>query len=66
MRPYLIHYQIHYLNSFTEYGQRYNPWTERVYYRKYAFEFLKSLASTLNTAAQQSRIKGVHKIARNK
>ena len=33
-------------------------------FRKSAFEFIKRLASTLNTAAQQSRKESVHKIAR--
>ena len=28
---YLTHYQMHYLNSLTEYGQKYNPWIERAH-----------------------------------
>ena len=39
----LFHYQIHHLNCLTEYGRRYNPWTERVY-----FEFLLLIFSNVS------------------
>ena len=31
MALHLTHYQTHYLNSLMEYGEKYNPWIERVY-----------------------------------
>ena len=37
---FLIHYQTHYLNSLTEFGQKYNPWIERMHFEKLLLNFL--------------------------
>ena len=45
MTLFLTHNQTHFLNSLMEYGQKYNPWIERVYLENLLMKFLKRLAS---------------------
>ena len=40
MTLYLTHYQIHYLNSLTEYGQKYNLWIKRLYFENPHLNFV--------------------------